>query len=84
MNKISANKEPNPATMIMRKKIDLVINIPKDIQDKKEEIDLATMRRLAVDFGVPLITNLQVAKLFVEAISSKKEKDLEVLSWDEY
>ncbi|TAL58404.1 MAG: carbamoyl-phosphate synthase (glutamine-hydrolyzing) large subunit [Nanoarchaeota archaeon] len=84
LNKISSRKEPNPVTMIQNKKIDLVINIPKDQQLRKEEEDLAVLRRTAVDFGIPLITNLQLAKLFVEAISTNKLEDLEVLAWNEY
>ena len=41
-------------------------------------------RRKAVDFNVPLLTNAQITKLFVESISKKKLEDLEIKSWDEY
>jgi carbamoyl-phosphate synthase large subunit len=77
------NKEPNTLSYIADRKIDLVINIPKNIE--KEELDNDYLiRRKAVDFDVPLITNLQLAKRFAEAISSNSVKDLEVKSWDEY
>ena len=56
-------KEPNILSFIADGKIDLVINIPKNIE--KEELDNDYLiRRKAVDFGIPLITNLQLAKRF--------------------
>jgi len=77
------NKEPNTLTYIADGKIDLVINIPKNIE--KEELDNDyQIRRKAVDFNVPLITNLQLAKRFVEAIYRTPFKELHVKSWDEY
>ncbi|RLG45782.1 MAG: carbamoyl phosphate synthase large subunit [Thermoproteota archaeon] len=77
------NKEPNTVSYIADGKIDLVINIPKNIE--KEELDNDYLiRRAAVDFGVPLITNVQLAKRFIEAISKVSLHDLKVKSWDEY
>jgi len=56
------NKEPNTLTYISDGKIDLVINIPKNIE--KEELDNDYLiRRKAVDFNVPLITNLQLEEV---------------------
>ncbi|MEM2146057.1 MAG: carbamoyl-phosphate synthase large subunit, partial [Candidatus Jordarchaeaceae archaeon] len=76
-------KEPNTMTYISDGKIDLVINIPKNIE--KEELDNDYLiRRMAVDFNVPLITNVQLAKRFVEVISSTSINDLKVKSWEEY
>jgi carbamoyl-phosphate synthase large subunit len=63
--------------------IDFVINIPKNIE--KEELDNDYLiRRKAIDFDIPLITNLQLAKRFVEAIQRTKISDLKIKSWDEY
>ncbi|MBL7073973.1 carbamoyl-phosphate synthase (glutamine-hydrolyzing) large subunit [candidate division KSB1 bacterium] len=77
------NKEPNTLSYIANRKIDLVINIPKNIE--REELDNDYLiRRKALDFDVPLITNLQLAKRFVEAIYNTALKDLKVKSWDEY
>jgi len=76
-------REPNTLTYIADGKIDLVINIPKNIE--KEELDNDYLiRRKAVDFDIPLITNLQLAKRFVEAISRTSITDLKVKSWKEY
>jgi len=76
-------KEPNTLTYIADGKIDFVINIPKNIE--REELDNDYLiRRKAVDFDIPLITNLQLAKRFAEALYRTKLEDLEVKSWDEY
>jgi carbamoyl-phosphate synthase large subunit len=76
-------KEPNTLSYIADGKIDLVINIPKNIE--KQELDNDYLiRRKAVDFDVPLITNLQLAKRFVESISRISIEDLNTKSWDEY
>ncbi len=84
INKISSKKEPNARTLIIKKKIDLVINIQGEKVTESEKDDLYVMRRLAVDFGVPLITNMQLAKLFVEAMCKKNMEELEIRAWDEY
>ncbi len=79
----SENIEPNTLTYITEGKIDLVINIPKNIE--KEELDNDyRIRRKAIDFDVPLITNLQIAKRFVESLSQTSLEQLQVKSWDEY
>ena len=38
----------------------------------------------AVDFGVPLITNVQLAQRFVEALARKRLSDLEIKGWGDY
>jgi len=76
-------EEPNCATYIAEGKIDLVINIPKNIEKKELDNDYI-IRRKAVDFGVPLITNLQLAKRFVEAFYNTSIDALKAKSWNEY
>ena len=76
-------QEPNTLTYIANGKIDLVINIPKNIE--KEELDNDYLiRRKTIDFNVPLITNLQLAKRFVEALHRTSLNDLKIKSWNEY
>jgi carbamoyl-phosphate synthase large subunit len=77
------NTSPNTIEYIQDRKIDLVINIPKNYQEEELTNDYM-IRRKAVDCGVPLITNLQLAKRFVEALSRKQLKDLQIKSWEEY
>lgn len=75
--------EPNTLSYIADHKIDLIINIPKNTE--KEELDNDYLiRRKAVDHGVPLITNLQLAKRLVEAMYHSADKELKIKSMDEY
>ena len=37
-----------------------------------------------MDFNVPLLTNVQAARLFVQALARYSLEDLPVLPWDEY
>jgi carbamoyl-phosphate synthase large subunit len=76
-------KEPNAIGYIENRKIDLVINIPKNAE-KTELTNGYLIRRTAIDHNVPLITNLELAKRFVKALHDKNLKDLKIKSWDEY
>ncbi len=67
--------------LIEDRKADLVINIPTKLEQLDDEY---IIRRKAVDFAIPLLTNVQVAKLFVDAISNKSLSDLKIKAWDEY
>ena len=76
-------KEPNILTYIKESKIDLVINIPKSYEEEELENDYL-IRRSAVDFNIPLLTNPQNTKLFIESISRLKMEDLEIKDWESY
>ncbi len=76
-------KSPDCIEYIKHKKIDLVINIPKS-NERKELTNGYRIRRAAVDYNVPLITDTQIAKLFISSISKYREKDLSIKSWGEY
>jgi len=75
--------EPKTTDYIKAKKIDLVINIPKNFQEEELTNDY-TIRRTAVDYGVPLITNRQIAARLAEALGHRGIEDLEIRSWKEY
>jgi len=76
-------KEPNILTYLKRRKIDLVINIPKSHEEDELTNDYL-IRRKAVDFNIPLLTNPQNSKLFIESISKLKMEDLEIKDWESY
>ena len=76
-------KAPNAYQLIRERKIDLVINIPKNLSSQELNNDY-TIRRASVDFNVPLITNARLASAFVYAITRYKLGDLSIRSWDEY
>jgi len=83
VHKMHEKKSPNVSELINEKKLDLVISVPNPL--KQIDLDLNyDLRRAAIDHSIPLITNLQVAKLFIESIQKKKFSDLEIRAWDEY
>src|SRR6266446_1231466 len=74
---------PNVLEYLQGGKIDLVINIPKTFQEEELTNDYL-IRRRAVDLGIPLITNIQFAQRFVEAISQKDLDGLQIQSYSYY
>jgi carbamoyl-phosphate synthase large subunit len=81
--KVHEKRRPNIRDYIAGRKIDLVISVPNPA--KRVEFNSAyRLRRLAVDFSIPILTNLQAADLFVQALASKKPADLQVKHWAEY
>ena len=63
--------------------VDLVINIPKNLSNT-ELTNGYLIRRAAVDFGVPLQTNLQVANLLVDSLCRFEVDQLECEPWGTY
>ena len=76
-------KEPNVMTYLKAKKIDLVINIPKDLSSEELDNDY-TIRRSAVDFNIPLITNARLASAFLIAVCKISIDEIAIKSWEEY
>ncbi|MCU0454687.1 MAG: carbamoyl-phosphate synthase (glutamine-hydrolyzing) large subunit [Bacteroidales bacterium] len=76
-------KSPNTIELIRTREVDLVVNIPKDLSEGELNNDYS-IRRSAVDFNVPLITNARLASAFILAFCRLKEEDLAIKSWDEY
>ncbi len=75
--------EPSALQMIQDKKIDLVINIPKNLTQTELENGYK-IRRTAVDFNIPLITNTRLAAAFIIAFCNMPLDDIQIKSWDEY
>ncbi|MBS7197554.1 MAG: carbamoyl-phosphate synthase (glutamine-hydrolyzing) large subunit [Bacteroidales bacterium] len=77
------DKEPNIMEYLHDRKIDLVINIPKN--HTKRELDNGyKIRRAAVDYNIPLITNARLASAFIYAICKVDPSEIAIKSWDEY
>ncbi|MET4075632.1 carbamoyl-phosphate synthase (glutamine-hydrolyzing) large subunit, partial [Hymenobacter sp. UYCo722] len=76
-------QEPNVLTYLKEKKIDLVINIPKNLSKGELDNDYK-IRRTAVDSGVGLLTNARLAKAFIRAFCTLGMEDLKIKSWNEY
>ncbi len=77
------NRKPSAEDAIRSGQIDLVLNIPKNDQEDELTNDYI-IRRAAVDYNVPLITNRQIAMRLAEALSRVGLEDLQIKSWGEY
>ena len=68
---------PNILDYLQEHKIDLVINVPM-ANRQNNIIDILTdgyiIRRQAVEFNVPVITNLQLAEALVEVLKKKDQR----------
>ena len=69
-----AGQEPNVKTMLRDQDIDLVVNLP--MYSSKQTQNNFDIRRTAVDFGIPLLTQPQLVKIFVEALERHKKGEL--------
>jgi carbamoyl-phosphate synthase large subunit len=76
-------ESPNTVELIRQRVVDLVINIPKDLSATELNNDYQ-IRRSAVDFNIPLITNARLASAFIHAFCNVDESEIEIKAWDEY
>ena len=77
------DKKPNTLEYLQNKMIDLVINIPKDLSSDELSNDYS-IRRNAVDYNIPLITNARLASAFIIAFCKIKEEEIPIKHWAEY
>jgi carbamoyl-phosphate synthase large subunit len=75
--------EKSAVALIEAKAVDLVINVPREY-DSLGRPDGYFIRRSAVDHGVPLITDLQLARAVVEALRVKKPGGLKLVAWNDF
>ncbi|MBL4694645.1 carbamoyl-phosphate synthase (glutamine-hydrolyzing) large subunit [Candidatus Gracilibacteria bacterium] len=75
--KVSSGDRPNIVDGMMDGDFDLLINIPTNYA-RATVTDGYTIRRKSVDLNIPLITNVQVAKIMAEALNEYGIEDLKV------
>lgn len=79
----SEEGQPQALEMLHKRKIDMVINIPKDLT--AGELDNGyRIRRAAIDLNIPLITNAKLATAFITAFCTMTPDDIAIRSWQEY
>lgn len=74
---------PQALDLLHDKKIDMVVNIPKDLT-ARELTNGYKIRRAAIDFNVPLITNSRLASAFIYAFCNYTPAELDIKAWGEY
>ena len=75
--------ENNVMDMIADHKFDLIVNVPKN-HTKRELTNGYRIRRGATDHNIPLMTNVRLAKAFIEAFCTLSLEDVKIKSWQEY
>ena len=75
--------EPKVLDVLRDKKIDMVVNIPKDLTPR-ELTNGYSIRRAAIDLNIPLITNTRLASAFITAFTTMRVEDIEIKAWSEY
>jgi len=78
-----AGQTPQALDLLHEHKIDMVVNIPKNLT-VHELTNGYKVRRAAIDLNVPLITNSRLASAFINAFCTLKLDDIDIKSWNEY
>jgi carbamoyl-phosphate synthase large subunit len=76
-------QQPNTIDYIKEKKLDMIINIPKNLSKTELDNDY-TIRRMSIDYNIPLITNDRLATAFIESFCKKKIEDITIKHWAEF
>jgi len=80
-------KKPNILNYLLERKVSLVINIPTaNSEEGKAEIleDEYTIRRLAVEFNIPVVTTLELASALVKVLKYRAAGEIVIKSFNEY
>ncbi len=82
-----AGRKPNILEYLLEGKIDLVINIPlANASEKYNDVmeDEYVIRRLAVEFNVPVVTTLELASTLIEVLKQSTGNKLSIRSLNDY
>lgn len=79
----SGKTTENVLDYIKERKLDMIVNIPKN-RNKDTLNNDYIIRRNAIDFNIPLITNARLASSFITAFCTLEKKDIAIKSWDQY
>ena len=76
-------KHPQALDLLHEKKIDMVVNINKNLT-AGELTNGYRLRRAAIDLNIPLLTNARLASAFITAFCTLPIDELQIKSWAEY
>jgi carbamoyl-phosphate synthase large subunit len=84
LRKVCEKAKPNVLDYLMNGKIDMVITIPPADDDEAAREDNYLIRRTAVEFNIPVIMNIELARTVIAALQQQRGKAFQVKSWNEY
>jgi carbamoyl-phosphate synthase large subunit len=76
-------EQPQALDLLHQRKIDLVVNIPKDLTPR-ELSNGYKIRRASIDLNIPLLTNARLATAFITAFCTVDPDAIPIKSWDEF
>jgi len=82
--KASEHATPNITSVITGHEIDLMINIPGSNPSSTQKTDGFTLRRLAIDHHIPLVTNVQIAQLIMQCLIRLHDKPTTARNWHSF
>src|SRR5213594_4320495 len=70
LHKVSEKTKPNILDFLLNKEIRMVINIPRAGEDDRRILrDEYLIRRKAAEFGIPVVTNMELVRALVKSIT---------------
>jgi carbamoyl-phosphate synthase large subunit len=69
--------ERNVVELVVGREVECVINIPKRLADETVLTDGYRIRRAAADFGIPLVNDVELARLFIRAMLRHPRRELD-------
>lgn len=90
VGKLYEGIHPNYADLLRENKIGFSVVLPERFTDAATSVvekglsDGYQMRRMSIDLGLPIFTNAESARLFVESMNAYSVSSMEILSWEEY
>jgi len=82
VQKASIHGEPNIQTIIAKRKVDVIINIPNH-HKPSTQTDGYKIRRMAIDHHIALISNAQTAQIMLQCLITQNDISLLPRSWNE-
>ncbi|MFA9289133.1 MAG: carbamoyl-phosphate synthase (glutamine-hydrolyzing) large subunit [Weeksellaceae bacterium] len=87
VNKVYKDLDFDVLDVVNQKKVGLVVIIDSTEKTKhyKQHIDdNYHIRRATVDNNIPLVTNMQAARILIDALCNLKKEDLQIKPWSDY
>jgi len=87
LHKVKERKKPNILDYLLERKINLVINIPViNFENNYSDIlkDEYTIRRLSVEFNIPILTTIELAAALVKVLKYNENGKITIRSLNEY
>ena len=87
LHKVKEKRKPNILDYLLERRIDLVINIPAgNSENQHTDVleDEYTMRRLAVEFNIPILTTIELASALVRVLKYRANSKVTIRSLNEY